>query len=396
MDQLESFSLLGRIQKIALIVGGAGVVAAVIGFLLSPAVFFQSYLLGYLYWVHLALGCLAVLMLQYLTGGRWGWTIRRILEAGALTLPLLAVLFVPLIFGLTALYSWTHVDEVAKSEVLAHKAIYLNPPFFLWRTLLYFIIWIGLAYLLNRWSRQQDQTGQPGLTGRLKVTSTVGIILFMLTSTFAAFDWMMSLEPEWFSSIYGVLFIAGQGLGGMALAILSLKRLDTLPPLAGRPLVNVFNDLGNFLLAFVSFWAYIAFSQFLIIWSGNLPEEIIWYTTRTEGSWQYVAQLLIAFHFALPFALLLSRTIKRQPAVLAGLAGLVLVMRLVDLFWLTIPALRPAGLSIHWLDLALPVGMGGLWLAYFTWLLQRRPLLPLYDDLQPAPGVASQEVVVHE
>jgi hypothetical protein len=393
--QPESIPLLNRIQKSALIVGIVGLMAVLAGAFISRQVFFQAYLLGYLFWVHLTLGCLAGIMLHHLVGGRWSFAIRRFFEASAMTLPLLALLFIPLLLGMPVLYPWVNLDEVAHSELLQHKAVYLNAPFFIGRTVLYFVVWIGLAYLLNRWSFQQDQTGEAGLKNRLRAISPPGLILLVLTATFAAFDWMMSLEPEWFSSIYGVLFISGQALVAIAFAIIMVKLFENQKPLANWVSVGVYNDLGNFLLAFVSFWAYIAFSQYLIIWSGNLPEEITWYITRTQGGWQYVGLALIMFHFALPFAVLLSRTVKRQAQVLTVITGFIVFMRLIDLFWLTMPALRPT-LSIHWLDVVMPIAMGGFWVALFAWHLKRKSLVPLHDPSFQEVAAHHQEVAVHE
>ena len=396
MQQPESNSLLNRIQNSALVVGVVGLIAVIIGAFIGGELFFQSYLLGYLFWVQLALGTLAAVMLHHIVGGNWSFVSRRIFEASAWTLPLLALLFIPLLFGLPALYPWANPEEVAHSELLQRKAVYLNAPFFIGRAVLYFVIWIGLAYLLNRWSRQQDETGDPRLKTRMASLSPPGIILFVLASTFAAWDWMMSLEPEWFSSIYGLLFIAGQALMAIALAIVMLTVLRHKQPLAGRATVDIFNDLGNFLLGFVSFWAYIAYSQYLIIWSGNLPEEITWYITRTQGGWQFVGLVLIVFNFALPFAVLLARTVKRRVAWLTAVAGFIIVMRYVDLFWLTMPALRPT-LVVSWLDIVMPVAMGGFWLAFFAWTLKRKSLLPLQDPrFQDVPVSHHPEVAVHE
>lgn len=391
MEQTQTLSPhINRIQQPALIVGILALVVTIAGaFISSQQQFFQSYLLGYLFWVHVALGCFAVVMVHHLVGGAWGFGIRRFLESGAMTLPLMAVLFVPLIFGLGQLYLWAQPDKVAEFELLQHKTPYLNVPFFIGRTVLYFVIWIGLAFLLNRWSLRQDRTGEPEINNRLKSLSAVGLILYVLTVSFASFDWMMSLEPKWFSSIYGVLFIAGQALVTVALAIILVTWLGRFEPLARWTSTARYNDLGNFLLAFVSFWAYIAFSQFLIIWSANLPEEVTWYISRTQGGWQWIAIVLILFHFSLPFALLLSRRVKRQTQLLTGIAVFVVFMRLVELFWLVVPAFHAQQIHLHWLDLAAPVGIGGLWIAFFIWQLNGKSLLPLHDP-------RFQEVTAHD
>jgi hypothetical protein len=306
-----------------------------------------------------------------------------------MTLPLMAVLFVPLLFGMNTLYPWTDPQIVAQSELLQHKSVYLNIPFFLARTALYFVVWIGLAYGLNRWSLQQDRTTEPALTARLRRLSAVGMILYFLTATFAAYDWLMSLEPAWYSSIYGVLFMVGQVLATFALAIIGLNGLSSRRPLAELVGRSEFNDLGNFMLGFVMIWAYISFSQFLIIWSANIPEEAVWYVHRSQGGWQGVGVVLIMFQFVLPFLVLLSRRAKRQAGLLSLVAVLIIGMRLVDLYWLIVPAFHPTGLHLHWLDVVLPVGMGGLWLAAFAWQLAGKPLLPRHDP-------RLQEMLAHE
>ncbi len=388
MNQSEALHpQLNRIQQQALIVGIIGLVACVAGVFISQEQFFQSYLFGYLFWLSIALGCFAATMLYHIVGGKWGFTIRRLVETGAMTLPLMALLFIPILFGISQLYLWARPELVAESELLVHKEPYLNVPFFIGRTVFYFVIWIGLAYLLNRWSLEQDETAAPGLSRRLKILSAPGLILYVLTATFAAFDWMMSLEPEWFSSIYGVLFIAGQALLAIAFAIILTALLANYEPLSKWISGNIYNDLGNFLLAFIVFWVYIAFSQFLIIWSGNVPEEITWYIKRTQGGWQWIAVALILFHFALPFALLLGRWAKRNVRILTTIAVLVVFMQLVAIFWLVMPAFHPLGLQIHWLDVVTPIAIGGIWIAFFTWQLKRKSILPLHDPrFQEGPG----------
>jgi len=365
-------------QRPALLVALAGIVLAGLGAFLDREQFWQSYLLAFLFWLQLALGCLGLVMVHHLVGGRWSALVRRLLESGALTLPLLALLAVPLVFGLTTLYPWTDAEHVAQSELLQQKTLYLNTPFFLARSALYLGVWVVLALLLNRWSRAQDRSGDPQLARRMSRLSAIGIILFVLTSTFAAYDWMMALEPEWFSSIYGLIVIAGQGLAALALAIQGLRYLADENGV-GEGWANNFNDLGNLLLGFVMVWAYFAFSQFLIIWSANIPEEAVWYYHRSRGGWQFVGLVLIAFHFALPFFVLLSRTVKRRRQWLGVLAVLILVMRWVDLYWLIRPAFYPEGVHLHWLDLVLLMAMGGIWIALFVQQWTGHALVPRHD-----------------
>lgn len=372
-----------RLQHRLLVVGVAGLAACLVGVFVSPEQFFRSYLLGWVFWIGITLGCLAILMLQHLSGGGWGFVIRRLLESGTRTLPLMVVLFAPLAFGLKELYVWARPPDAIESEalrtVLDHKRPYLNVYFFWLRTAFYFVSWAGLTYFINKWSGEQDSTDDPGPRRRTEALSGPGLILFGLTVTFASVDWVMSLEPEWFSAIFGILFMGGQALSAIAFVIAVAVVLGMREPMSRIISRGHLHDLGKLLLMFVMLWAYFSFSQFLIIWSGNLPEEIPWYLHRLHGGWQWVGLLLIVFHFALPFLLLLSRDLKRSGRRLATVAGAVIVMRLVDLFWLVAPEFSREGVRVHWLDLAAPVGLGGIWLWFFARQLRRRPLLPLMD-----------------
>ena len=384
--------VLVQMQRRAWLVGAAGVVLALLGVWLNLVQFFRAYLVAYLFWSGLSLGCLALLMLHHVVGGAWGAMIRRLLEAGTRTLPLMVVLFVPLLYGLTTLYSWARPEVVAHDVLLQHKSGYLNVPFFLQRAAAYFAIWLIVMFFLNHWSRQQERVaGAPQerrVQRRLRLLSAPGLVLYVLTVTFAAVDWVMSLEPHWYSTLYGVVILVGQILAALALAIVLITQLVEVPPVSTVLTPQHLHDLGNLLLAFVMFWAYIAFSQFLIIWSGNLPEEVPWYIHRTQGGWEWLGGLVLLLHFGLPFVVLLSRTSKRRAQVLGRLATGLLGMHLLELFWLVLPAFYPSTLAIHWLDVGLPIGMGGLWMAVFVWQLQRRALLPLHDP-------RLQEVVHH-
>jgi hypothetical protein len=376
-----------RYQQLALIIGAAFMLLLVVGAFV-PALggvdqFFRSYLVGYVFWTGIAVGCLGLLMLQHLITGSWGLVIRRVLEAGTRTLPLMLLLFLPIaIFGLQHLYAWTHINEVTEKglhDILVKKAPYLNVTFFLIRTAGYFAIWGGMMYLLNRWSAEQDRTAERQYTRKMNVLSGPGIILFVLTVTFASVDWVMSLNPEWFSTIYGLLYVAGWNLSAFSLVIAVMVYLSTRPPLEGIVRAPHFHDLGKLLLAFVMLWAYFAFSQYLIIWSGNIPEETKWYLSRLRGGWGWVGVGLVVLHFLLPFVLLLSRDLKRNARRLAAIAGLIFLMRLIDAFWLIEPEFNQRHFRFSWMDLAAPIGFGGLWLAFFIWQLRQRPLLPFND-----------------
>jgi hypothetical protein len=340
--------------------------------------FFRSYLIAYLFWFGIAAGCLPLLMLHHLVGGAWGFALRRILEAGTRTLPLMLLLFVPILFGIHSLYEWSHPDAVIRDAVLQEKESYLNVPFFIVRSAIYFFAWTILVVLLNRWSAEQDATGNPLLIRRFQRLSAPGILAYCLTVTFASVDWAMSLEPHWFSTVYGMLFIVGQTLAALAMAIPVAVLLSEVPPASDFMKAEVFQDLGNLLLAFVMLWAYMAFSQYLIIWSGNLPEEIPWYLRRGNNGWQWVAGFLAVFHFAVPFVLLLGRENKRRKAILAWIAVAILAMRWVDIYWLVAPAFRLTA-GIHFFDVVLFVLMGAIWLYLFSVQLNRRSLLPLRD-----------------
>jgi len=368
-----------RLRKRSLVVGAVALALCVAGAVSNPPEFFHAYLTAHLFWLGIALGCLAVLMLHHLVSGRWGFVIQRLLEAGSRTLPLMALLFVPLLFGLRELFLWARPEAVAAQAILRHRAPYLNGPFFFARAVLFFAIWIALASLLSKWSLEQDRTAAPDLTRRLQRLSGPGLVLYGLTVTFAAFDWVMTLGPQWHSTIFGAVFMVGQGLAALCFVVVVSSRLADRGPLSGVISPKVFQDLGNLMLAFVMLWAYMAFSQYLIIWSGNLPDEIPWYVSRMAGGWMWVAMFLIAFHFTVPFLLLLSRTTKRRAEILRGVALGLLIMRLVDLYFIVTPALHPGEVTIHWMDVLAPIGIGGIWLWAFLGYLRGEALLPLHD-----------------
>jgi len=371
---------LDALRQRSLGIGVIGLLAAAAGAFVSPGQFFHSYLLAYLLWLGAALGGLALTMLQHLSGGGWGVVLRRIFEAAARTLPWMALFFVPLLFGLRDLYPWADTAAVAGDALLKEKTLYLNVPFFLARAAFCFAVWIGLALALTRWSADQDRTGDPALAVRMRNTSAIGMVLYFATMTMASIDWAMSLEPHWFSTMYGFLFIIGQALMGLAIAIVTARRLSAEAPMSGVYNAGHFHDFGKLLFAFTMVWAYLSFSQFLIIWSANLPEEIPWYLHRLDHGWEIIGIGLVIFHFAVPFVVLLSRRSKRNAALLAGMALWLIAARFLDLFFMIGPEAYPDGLRFHWLDLAATIGLGGVWVALFAANLKSRPLLPLRDD----------------
>ncbi|MCU1267091.1 MAG: hypothetical protein JWM21_3409 [Acidobacteria bacterium] len=383
-----------RLQRAALIVGIVGLLALGAGAFFEPLQFWRSYLVGYLLWAGIAIGALALLMLQHLTGGGWGLVIRRVLEAATRTLPLMLVLFIPILLGAHSIYSWTNAEVIAAHPALQEKVRYLNLTFFSVRAVIVFAIWLLLAFFLNRWSRQQDLTGDRALAKKMRVLSGPGMVLFVFTVTVAAIDWVMSLDPEWSSTIFGLLFVAAWSLSALAFSIALTAWLTKREPMAHVVAALHFHDLGKLLLALVMLWAYFSYSQFLIIWSGNLPEEIRWYLPRTHGTWGVIALVVVILHFALPFLFLLSRRFKRDPHKLVLVAVLILIMRYVDLLWVVAPNFPGTGFHLSWMDLVAPIGFGGVWLAAFSRQLRSRPLMPLNDP--QLPSVLEQAHEHHE
>ena len=372
---------IGRLGTRSLVAGAVGVVLALAGLLLAPETFLQSYLIGYVFWLSLTLGSLGILMVHHLSGGAWGMVGRRIWEAATRTLPLMIVLFLPIAFNLETLYSWAR-PEAADDYVIRLKQIYLNSPFFFVRAVIFFAVWAALTYFLNKWSREQDE--QPAqLIGpqdrRFRLLSAPGLVLFVLTVTFMSVDWVMSLDPHWFSTIFGVLMLGGQGLATMAFTILVLAALVRFEPMNRLARPDVIHDLGKLMFAFVMLWAYFNVSQLLIIWSADLPEEIPFYLERLNGPWRWVSTSLLLLQFALPFLFLLSRDLKRNPQAVKWIAIVILVMRIVDLTWTIAPVFRHEGSTLHWLDFALVLAMGALWLPLFWRSLAGRPLVPARD-----------------
>jgi len=364
-----------RWQSRALLVGVVALAISIAGAFANPTQFFRSYLIGFLFWLGIALGSLALLMLQYLTGGDWAMMIRRPLESATRTLPLMLLGFFPLAFGMRRVYVWA----VPGFVLPPHKAAYLTVPFFLARAAFFFAVWIVLQWLLNRWSHRQDETGDIQFKLKLTYLAGPGLVLYGITVSFAAVDWIMSLDPSWYSSIYGILIIGGQLASAMAMMIFTLVMLGREKPMQDIYQSRHFHDLGKLLFAFVMLWAYFSVSQLIIIWSGNLPEEISWYMSRLVGEWRYVGLLLVIAHFVLPFSLLLSRDLKRRPARLVWVAALMLSARLIDIYWLTAPEWWPGGIHLHWMDVLVPVGIGGIWVSFFVRGLRQWPLLPLRD-----------------
>jgi len=367
----------------SLIVGVVFGIIAVLLALKSPDQFYRAYLLGFMAWLGVALGSMAILMIRHLTGGGWGVVIRRILGAAMRTVPLLAALFIPIILGIHKLYIWAQpLENIPDKHLREHlediTKTYLTTSGFIYRAIFYFAIWNLLSFLLSHWSKQTDRAGARDNTDRFKAVSGPGLILYGFTISFAAIDWVMSLDPSWVSTIFGLVVLIGEVLSAMCFAVVIERILYNYKPMSEMLTPDFVHDHGKWMLAFTMVWAYFNFSQWLIIWAGNLPAEITYYIRRLNGGWGYVGFVIVIFHFSIPFAILLSRSFKRNIRKLVWLAAWLMLMRLVDLFWIIEPNFSKT-FNVTLADVVVPIAIGGFWLAYFFRNLGSLPLLPVYD-----------------
>jgi hypothetical protein len=377
-----------RIYQRSLMVGVVFAIGSVLLAIMNPDQFYRGYLLGFMCWLGVALGSMAILMIRHLTGGGWGMVIRRILGAAMRTLPLLAILFIPIIIGVAQhrIYPWAMpLDSVRDPYIKEHlekhgfiKDAYLNFSGFLIRAIIYFAIWNVLSFLLSMWSRQTDRPGAPDNTQKFKAVAGPGLILYAFTISFAAIDWVMSLDPSWISTIFGLIILIGEVLSAMCFAVVVERILFNYKPMSEMLKPEFVHDHGKWMLTFIMVWAYFSFSQWLIIWAGNLPNEITFYTKRLSFGWGKIGLFLVLFHFAVPFVILLSRPFKRNIRKLVWLAIWLILMRWLDLFWIIEPNFSK-GLAVTIADLVVPIAIGGIWLAYFFRNLNALPLLPAYD-----------------
>ena len=382
------------IARRSLIIGVVFGIAAVVLAVMRPDEFYRAYLLGFMCWLGVSLGSMAILMIRHLTGGGWGMVIRRILGAAMRTLPLLAILFIPVALGMHHLYIWAQpLDRIADKHLREHlediTKTYLTTNGFWIRAIIYFAIWNLLSFLLSYWSKQTDGPGAPDNTQKFKAVAGPGLILYGFTISFAAIDWVMSLDPSWISTIFGLIILIGEVLSAMCFAVVVERILYNYKPMSEMLKPDFVHDHGKWMLAFIMVWAYFSFSQWLIIWAGNLPSEITFYLKRLSGGWGSIALVLVLFHFAIPFAILLSRPFKRNIRKLVWLAIWLMIMRYVDLFWIIEPNFSKT-FSITSADIVVPIAIGGFWLAFFFRNLGALPLLPAYDPsagevLEPHP-----------
>jgi hypothetical protein len=378
---------LQRLQSVALICAVIGLVLCVIGALVTPTSpgqpkllpLFTAYLFAYLFWIGVTCGSLALLMLHHVVGGGWGFLIRRFLEGATRLFIPMAVLFIPIVIGLIGfnLYPWAHPGP--DDHVVHAKAEYLNVPFWIGRAVVYFVIWILFASFLNKWGATLDERADPEVYNRLNVVGAGGLVVYVLTITFMAVDWIMSLTPAWYSSIFALIVVVSQGLSTLALMMALLAYLIGDKPLATEVPSGYFRDLGNLMLAFTMLWAYMTFGQYLITYSGNTAEEVSWYLNRKQGGWGIISLALIPFHFALPFLiLLLGSRVKRSPVRLGKVALYLIAVRFLDLFWWVTPTFR-THLGIWPADLGAPLLIGGIWLWLWAGQVGDRYLVPLHD-----------------
>lgn len=370
---------IGRWQMPALIVGILGAIACGIGWFLDPQTFYRSYLSGYLFWFMIVAGSLGVLCLQYVTGGEWGVLIRRPLGAAARTTMWMVLLFIPIAIGMKSIYPWTDHAFVAHDEVLSGKTWYLNSESFLIRTAVYFAFWILWAWRIRVLSLRfyEDRSPYTDLSRRKWAAS--GLVMIVMTMTFTGIDWVMSLEPKWYSTMFGINFFISSGLAAYAFVTFFLTRLADTPAMGDILKPNHFRDLGNLMLAFVMLWAYTQFSEYLLMWYANLKEEIPYYIVRSTGAWGAIAGFLIVFHFFLPFFMLLMRAIKDRPGTVGIVAIVILVARYVGIIWLTQPAWSREHFHYSWMNLASLVGVGGLWLYLFIGQLKGQTIIPIHE-----------------
>lgn len=385
---------INRWRALALGIGGIALIVWAVGCYFNTEQALRSWLLGFIFWGGISIGGLGILMLQYLTGGAWGIVIRRIVEAASRTLPLVFLMFIPLAIGVYfhSFMEFTHMgtSDIEKDiHLMEHRGVFMAPWFWIVRSIIYFALWGGMIYLLTKWSDAQDRTtdlaGSERLLEKASRFSGPTMVIYALVVTFAVVDWVMMLDPHWFSTIWGLLFVVGWALSCFAFAIILLSYLSDKKPMDGILTKRHFHDLGKLMLALVMVWAYFNFSQFLIIWSGNLPEETTWFLTRMKGGWGYIGVALIVFHFAFPFLVLLQQDFKRRSRQLAALGIFILVMRLVDMFYQIAPTPRiTAGIEngafiLSWLDFVAPIAVGGIWMWWFLGSLMKRPLVPVKD-----------------
>ena len=368
-----------NVGKKFLVIGLACLFISAIGYFMNAEQFFHSYLTSFMFWLSISLGVFFLLMIHYLTGAVWSVVLRRLYENFTITLPYMFILFIPVILGIHELYHWSHQDVVASDALLQKKAAFLNSGFFSIRSFLYFAIWTFFAVKLYKESLNQDIQTEKTPLSKSRQICAVSILFFALTITFSSFDWIMSLDAHWYSTIFGVYIFSGCTMAALASITLLLVFLKRHPIFKNVITVEHFHDVGKLLFTFVVFWAYMAFSQYFLIWYANIPEETIWFKHRWVGSWKFASLLLVFGHFVVPFFILMIRGNKRKFTVMAVMSIWLLFMHWLDLYWLILPNLHHHGVHLSWMDLTSFVGIGGLFLWLFWIKLTAHSLLPVKD-----------------
>jgi hypothetical protein len=354
-------------------------IAAIAGYFLDPTRFFQSYLVGFLFTIFIPLGAFFFLMVMFLTGSAWSVTMRRVVENMVVTLPFGLILAIPVLLGIGTLYEWAHPGAASHDAVLRAKQAWLNPSSFAYRTVIYFLLWGLWATQIYRQSVKQDKTRSLQQMHTISRWCAPGLLMLVLTGTLAAWDWSMSLDPHWYSTIFGLYCLAGGAFAFMALWLLIMVALRDKGVLRKAVHMEHYHDLGKWMFALTIFWAYIAFSQYLLIWYANIPEETEWFLKRFEGSWSWVSALLLFGHFIVPFLVLVFRSSKRNLRTLAITAVWFLVIQYIDFYWQAMPNFYPAGVAPHWLDLAcVAAPMSALGLVFWS-RMRAHALMPIGD-----------------
>jgi hypothetical protein len=389
---------IARAQMPALILGVIGIIGAGVGFATNAQEFFRAWLPAFIFWYMIAAGALGVMMLQYVTGGEWGILIRRPLGAAARTIPLFILFGLPIAFGLEHIYIWANPEIVRGDHLLEMKAVWLNPTAWIIRALIYFALLSLWAWRIRVLSLKFYEDRSPYVELSRRKWSAIGLLMFVMVMTFSSIDWVMSLEPKWYSSMYGIAFTVGAGLSAFAFVTFFLTLLSDNPAMQGILKPSHFRDLGNLMLAFTMLWAYTNISQFLLIWYGNIKEETPYYLQRTHGGWTVMAAALLIFQFFLPFTMLLMRAIKDRPKTIAVVTVIILIMRFVDIYWLVVPAHHPKHFYFSWITIFAFLGIGGLWLAAFLWQLKGQSIIPIHEtwvDEAIREGALQREAARH-
>ncbi len=362
-------------------IGGAvGLAFCLVAYLQDSKQFFFSYLTAFSFVLSMGLGGMFFTMLHHAVAAKWSVVLRRVSETLMSLVPWMFIFFLPiLLFGIHDLYPWSHVEHVAHDSILQKKVAYLNVPFWIVRSLLYFLIWTLLARFFYKTSLAQDEAFDEKRAEKMTKWAPLGLILFAFTVTFASIDWIMSLDPHWFSTMFGVYFFAGSFMSGLAFILLVVLYFRYSGALTNVISSEHLHDLGKLMFAFMAFWAYVAFSQYMLIWYGNIPEETVWYLHRSHGSWGILFLFVGLFHFVLPFLILLPREIKRNPIVLWVMAPWLIVIHWVDLYWVVMPNLHPHGIHFSWVDVAAYVALSGSFAGLFWWKMSKHAVIPIHD-----------------